>query len=146
MIYRWVLKPAFWLLLHSLFRLSARGVENVPRGPVIVAASHLSLLDSLFIPVLHARRFDFLAKVDYFESWKTAWLLKAAGQIPLGRGEDAAASLHAALEVLRAGGLVAIYPEGTRSPDGRLYKARTGVAKLALMSGAPVVPVRRQGQ
>ncbi len=141
----WVLKPIFWVLLHSFFSLRRRGVENTPPGAAIVAANHLSLIDSLFIPLLHPRRLRFLAKQRYFDSWKTGWLLRISGQIPLGAGDGTREALQEALRVLRAGGIVAIYPEGTRSPDGRLYRGRTGVARLALLSGAPVVPCAIRG-
>jgi 1-acyl-sn-glycerol-3-phosphate acyltransferase len=141
LIYHYVLKPIFWVLLHGLFKVTSAGQRNVPEGPVIVAANHLSLTDSLFIPLVHPRRFYFLAKATYFESIWTGWLLKIARQIPLGRGEDVTGSLEDVLNALDEGELVAIYPEGTRSPDGRLYRGHTGVAQLVLRSGAPVVPV-----
>jgi 1-acyl-sn-glycerol-3-phosphate acyltransferase len=100
-------------------------------------------LDSFFIPlVVQKRKVTYLAKADYFKSWKTSWFFNMVGQIPTERegGAKSEQALNAALNVLREGKLLGIYPEGTRSPDGRLYRGRTGVARLALTAGVPVIP------
>ncbi|MDQ4149566.1 MAG: 1-acyl-sn-glycerol-3-phosphate acyltransferase [Actinomycetota bacterium] len=134
------LSPMLW----RLYRVKCEGLENFPvEGGVIVAANHVSFMDSFFIPLVLPRRVVYLAKAEYFESWKTAWFVKALGMIPVKRGvrSQAEAALRSGVEVLEAGGVLGLYPEGTRSPDGRLYRGRTGVARLALRSGAPVVPV-----
>src|SRR5919106_3777936 len=143
-MFYWVLKAILKPLLRAIYRIRVEGLENVPRkGPAIIAANHLSFLDSFFIPlVIRKRKVTYLAKVDYFKSWKTAWFFRSAGQIPCERegGKRSEQSLHIALEVLGEGKLLGIYPEGTRSPDGLLHRGRTGVARLALQSQAPVVP------
>ncbi len=134
-------------------RLTVRGVENVPRqGAVLVASNHLSFLDSIVIPVAVPRRVRFLAKSDYFTgtglggAWNR-WVFTAMGAVPVPRGShaDARAALLLAKEVLDRGEAFGIYPEGTRSRDGRLYRGRAGVAWLALETGASVVPVAVHG-
>ena len=126
-----------------------RGLEHVPAtGPVILASNHLSFVDSVVIPVVVPRKVAFLAKSDYFTgtgpkgAFTRAWF-EALGMLPVDREDSKAAiaSLDTALAVLGRGEAFGIYPEGTRSRDGRLYRGRTGVAHLALTSGAPVVPV-----
>lgn len=140
----WVLKAILKPLLKLIYGIRVEGLENVPRkGSAIIAANHLSFLDSFFIPlVIKRRRMTYLAKADYFKSWKTAWFFRSAGQIACERegGKKSEQSLQIALEVLGGGNLLGIYPEGTRSPDGRLHRGRTGVARLALASGTIVVP------
>lgn len=147
----------YWLLKHVLvgplvrliFRPWALGVENVPSsGPVIVASNHLSFVDSIFVPLMIPRRMVFLAKSDYFRGRGIKGLLNrlfftAAGMLPMDRsgGKASEASLNTGLEVLSEGKVLGIYPEGTRSPDGRLYRGRTGVARMILEAGVPVVPV-----
>ncbi len=103
----------------------------------------MSFCDSLFMPLVIRRRVTFVAKAEYFDSWKTAWFFRAAGQIPMRRegGSASERALATARDVLNAGGILGIYPEGTRSPDGRLYRGHTGVARLALGCGVPVIPV-----
>ncbi|TMK81743.1 MAG: 1-acyl-sn-glycerol-3-phosphate acyltransferase, partial [Actinobacteria bacterium] len=103
--------------------------------------------DSIFLPLVLRRRITFVAKAEYFDDRKTAWFFRAVGQIPIRRGGGSASrrALDSAMDVLRAGGLFGIYPEGTRSPDGNLYKGHTGVARLALESGAPVIAVAMVG-
>ena len=136
-------------LMRLLWRVRVEGLENVPRsGGFLLASNHLSFIDSLVIPVLVPRRVAFLAKAEYFEGRGLRGLLTrgwfvALGAVPVRRGShgEAMASLQLALHVLRDGDGFGIYPEGTRSRDGRLYRGRTGVAWLALASGAPVVPV-----
>lgn len=138
----WVLKVVLTPILRLLFRVRSEGVANVPaRGPVILAGNHLSFCDSVFMPVVVRRRVTFVAKAEYFEDRKTAWAFRALGQIPMQRegGSASERALRTAREVLEAGGALGIYPEGTRSPDGKLHRGHTGVARLALGCGAPVV-------
>jgi 1-acyl-sn-glycerol-3-phosphate acyltransferase len=144
----WVLKAVLTPVLRLLYRVSAEGLDNVPRtGPVILASNHLSFSDSIFLPLVLRRRVTFVAKAEFFEDPKTAWFFRACGQIPIKRGGGSASerALASAGEVLLSGGLFGIYPEGTRSPDGRLYKGHTGVARLALQCRAPVVAVAMIG-
>ena len=117
-------------------------------GPVIIASNHLSFSDSIFMPLVVPRKVTFLAKSEYFTSPGPKGLLKkltfiALGQVPVDRsgGRRSEAALIAGLKVLAEGKCLGIYPEGTRSPDGRLYKGRTGIARLAIESGAPIIPV-----
>ncbi len=140
------------ILLGPLLRLvyipRARGVENIPEtGPVILAANHLSFVDSLFMPLAVKRKVVFLGKADYFDSWKTRWFVRSAGVIPVRRegGSASEAAILAGVQALKEGMVVGIYPEGTRSPDGRLYRGKTGVARMALEAQAPVVPVALHG-
>ena len=131
------------------FRPKVRGLRNVPaKGPLIIASNHLSFSDSIFMPMVVPRKVTFLAKSEYFTAPGPKGLLKkltfiALGQVPVDRsgGRRSEAALITGLKVLSDGACLGIYPEGTRSPDGRLYKARTGIARLAIESGAPVVPV-----
>ncbi|MFB9236239.1 lysophospholipid acyltransferase family protein [Plantactinospora siamensis] len=136
-------------LLRLIFRPQVEGRENVPvDGPAILAGNHLSFSDSIFMPLMVKRKVTFVAKAEYFlgrglKGWLTKMFFVGVGTIPVDRsgGKAARAALDTQLAVLRAGGLAGIYPEGTRSPDGRLYRGKTGVARLALESGAPVIPV-----
>ena len=147
MTYR-LLKAVLGPLLRVLFKVRVEGLDNVPTsGPVILASNHLSFSDSVFLPMVLKRRVTFVAKAEYFEQRKTAWFFRATGQIPVkrGGGPASARALESAKDVLNAGEMFAIYPEGTRSPDGRLYKGRTGVARLALDAEAPVVAVAMIG-
>jgi 1-acyl-sn-glycerol-3-phosphate acyltransferase len=140
----WVFKAILKPLLLLIYGIRVEGLENVPRkGGAIIAANHVSFLDSFFIPlVIRWRRVTYLAKADYFKSKKTAWFFRSAGQIPCERegGKKSQQSLEIALDVLADGNLLGIYPEGTRSPDGRLHRGRTGVARLAIAAGAAVIP------
>lgn len=140
-------------LARAIWRPTVEGLQNVPaRGPVILASNHLSFADSVVIPVAAPRRVVFLAKEEYFTTpgpkgrLSRAWFT-ALGMVPVSRDDTRSAleSLETALEVLRRGHALGLYPEGTRSRDGRLYRGRTGVAQLALTSGAPVVPVGLHG-
>ena len=132
-----------------LFRPKVKGLRNVPgMGPVIIASNHLSFSDSIFMPLVVPRKVTFLAKSEYFTSPGPKGLLKkltfiALGQVPVDRsgGRRSEAALITGLKVLAEGKCLGIYPEGTRSPDGRLYKGRTGIARLAIESGAPIIPV-----
>ncbi len=130
--------------LHLLWRVRIEGRAHVPAdGPVILAANHQSFCDSFFLPVAVRRRVTYVAKAEYFDSWRTAWFFRAAGQIPMNRsgGDASRRALDTARTVLRAGGVLAIYPEGTRAPDSRLHRGKTGVARLALGCDVPVIPV-----
>ena len=140
-------------LSKAVWRPVVEGLGNVPStGPVIVASNHLSFADSMVIPIVAPRQVVILAKEDYFTGTglrgaaQRAWF-EGIGMVPVDRDDTKAAlaSLDIALEVLGRGEAFGIYPEGTRSRDGRLYRGRTGVAHLALTSGAPVVPVGLQG-
>ncbi|MBQ1051386.1 1-acyl-sn-glycerol-3-phosphate acyltransferase [Micromonospora sp. C51] len=136
-------------LLRLIFRPQVEGLHHVPAtGPVILASNHLSFSDSIFTPLIVPRKVTFVAKAEYFtgkgiKGWLTKMFFTGTGTIPVDRtgGRAARAALDTQLKVLRAGGIAGIYPEGTRSPDGRLYRGKTGVARLALESGAQVVPV-----
>lgn len=135
-------------ILRGLFKVRVTGRENVPSsGPVILASNHQAFCDSLFIPLVAGRRVTFVAKAEYFESARTAWFFRAVGQIPMDRsgGDGSRKSLGEAAQLLSGGGCIGIYPEGTRSPDEKLHKGRTGVARLALEAGCPVVPVGVKG-
>lgn len=131
------------------FRPKVTGLRQVPTiGPVIIASNHLSFSDSIFMPLVVPRKVTFLAKSEYFTSPGVKGLLKkitfiALGQVPVDRagGRRSEAALLTGLDLLKDGACIGIYPEGTRSPDGRLYKGRTGIARMAIESGAPVVPV-----
>ncbi|MGI5213980.1 lysophospholipid acyltransferase family protein [Plantactinospora sp. CA-290183] len=136
-----------WLKL--IFRPQVEGRENLPgSGPAIIASNHLSFSDSIFMPLMVKRKVTFVAKAEYFtgkglKGWLVRMFFVGTGTIPVDRsgGRAAQAALDTQLKVLRAGNIAGIYPEGTRSPDGRLYRGKTGVARLALDSGAPVIPV-----
>ncbi|WP_142119209.1 lysophospholipid acyltransferase family protein [Rarobacter faecitabidus] len=140
-------------LLRLAFRPWVIGAENVPEsGPVIMASNHLSVLDSFILPLVLKRKIVFIGKAEYFSGRGvggriTAGFMKGVGTIPVDRtgGRASEAALHTGLRYLQSGGIFGIYPEGTRSPDGRLYRGKTGVARLAIESGATVVPVAMIG-
>ena len=141
----WLFKIILTPLLYLMFRTKVQGRENIPkRGGAILAANHVSFLENFMIPaVTRFRKVTYVAKAEYFESWKTRWFYAGAGQIPMSRtgGDAGDAALIAAEGAIAAGDLFGIYPEGTRSPDGRLYRGKTGVARVALRTGAPLIPV-----
>ena len=140
----WVVKGALTPVLGVCFRVKVEGRENVPkRGPVILASNHRSFLDSIFIPLVLRRRVTFVAKAEYFDDPKTAWFFRGVGQIPIRRegGSASERALASASDVLTAGGVFGIYPEGTRTRDGFLHRGHTGVARLSLRTGTPIVPV-----
>ena len=147
----------YWLMKYvvigpiskAIFRPWIVGRRNVPaEGGAILASNHLSFVDSIFLPLMIDRPVSFLAKSDYFtgkgiRGWATRIFMKATGQLPIDRsgGKASEASLNTGLQVLGRGDLLGIYPEGTRSPDGKLYRGRTGIARMALEAHVPVVPV-----
>ena len=147
----------YWLLKHiilgpilkTVFRPWVEGAENLPAtGGAILASNHLSFSDSFFLPLEVERRVTFLAKGDYFtgkgiKGKLTAAFFKGINQVPVDRsgGRASEAALRKGVEILSAGELLGIYPEGTRSPDGRLYRGKTGIARMALEAGVPVIPV-----
>lgn len=140
-------------LVRVIFRPWTEGTEHIPQtGGVIFASNHLSFSDSIFLPLMVPRRMTFPAKMEYFtgtgvKGWLTKSFFTGVGQIPIDRsgGQASMAALNSGLRVLRRGEVFGIYPEGTRSPDGRLYKGKTGVARLALEAGVPVIPVAMIG-
>jgi 1-acyl-sn-glycerol-3-phosphate acyltransferase len=144
-----VLKVTAAPALRVVYRPEILGLENVPRtGPVILAGNHVSFADEIFTPLAARRQVHYLAKAEYFTSpgprgWVMAQFFGGLGLVPVDRDATraAAASVDVCVDVLRQGAVFGIFPEGTRSPDGRLHKFRTGVARIALRSGAPVVPV-----
>ena len=131
-------------LLRGLYNVRVRGASNVPKyGPAIIAPNHLSFIDPFFIALTMPRRIVFIGKAEYWDSWTTRWFFEMAGGIPVRREDPTGAksSLEAGVEVLRqSGDLLGIFPEGTRSPDGRLFKGKTGAARMALEVGCPVIP------
>ncbi|HEX6499277.1 MAG TPA: lysophospholipid acyltransferase family protein [Micromonosporaceae bacterium] len=147
----------YWLLkyiilgppLRLIFRPHVEGRHYVPdQGPAIIASNHLSFSDSIFMPLMVKRKVTFVAKQEYFtgkgiKGFLIKMFFVGTGTIPVDRsgGRAAQAAIDTGLRILREGKLFGIYPEGTRSPDGRLYRGKTGVARLALESGAPVIPV-----
>jgi 1-acyl-sn-glycerol-3-phosphate acyltransferase len=140
----WIMKGIITPFLYLLWRVKVEGREHVPTdGPVILAANHQSFCDSFFLPLVIRRKVTYVAKAEYFDSWKTAWFFRAAGQIPMNRsgGDASQRALDTATAVLGSGGVLAIYPEGTRAPDTRLHKGKTGVARLSVGCGVPVIPV-----
>ncbi|MTE24406.1 lysophospholipid acyltransferase family protein [Microbacterium sp. ZXX196] len=149
MIY-WILKYlVIGPVLKAIFRPWITGADHIPsQGAAILTSNHLSVMDSIFLPLMIDRPMSFLAKAEYFtgrglKGWATKWFMKGTGQIPIDRsgGSASEAALNTALQVIGRGDLLGIYPEGTRSPDGRLYKGRTGLARMALVAKVPVIPV-----
>jgi 1-acyl-sn-glycerol-3-phosphate acyltransferase len=136
-------------ILKTVFRPWVTGLDNIPKsGGVILASNHLSFIDSVFLPLVIDRRIFFLAKSDYFrgkglKGWATKAFMNGTGMLPIDRsgGKASEASLNTGLKVLHDGEVLGIYPEGTRSPDGKMYRGRTGVARMILEGDVPVVPV-----
>lgn len=146
----WFLKHFFFgPYMRSTFRPWVSGAENIPAtGPVILASNHISVVDSVFLPLSIRRRVTYLAKSDYFtgtgvKGFVLRTFMNGIGQLPIDRsgGKASEASLDTGLQVLRRGGVLGIYPEGTRSPTGKLYRGRTGVARMILEGKVQVVPV-----
>jgi len=148
-VFYWVVKAVLTPILKTLFRPWVEGSENIPaEGGAILASNHLSFSDSIFLPLVMSRRLTFLAKADYFtgkgvKGKLTKGFFAGVGQVPIDRSGGAAseAALRTAKRILAEGNLLGLYPEGTRSPDGRLYRGKTGVARMALEAGVPVIPV-----
>lgn len=144
-MFYWLLKHIFLgPILRLAFRPWVEGLENIPEdAPIIIAANHNSFIDSLLVPLVINRRVVYLGKADYFDHWWTRWFFAGTNVIPVRRegGEAGEASLVAGCEQLAAGLAIGIYPEGTRSPDGRLYRGKTGVARMALRARCEIVPV-----
>ena len=136
-------------LMRGIFRPWVSGAENIPtHGGVLLASNHLSFVDSIFLPLIIERNMVFLAKSEYFtgkglKGWLTKMFFIGTGMLPIDRsgGKASEASLNTGLRVLAEGQILGIYPEGTRSPDGKMYRGRTGVARMILEAGVPVVPV-----
>ncbi|MFF1880418.1 lysophospholipid acyltransferase family protein [Pseudarthrobacter sp. NPDC058196] len=153
-MFYWVMKRIFLgPVIKLLFRPWVKGLDNIPaQGAAIIASNHLSFSDSIFMPLMVRRPVVFLAKSEYFtgtgiKGRLTAAFFRLTNQLPMDRsgGAASAASLNAGMDVLTSGGLLGIYPEGTRSPDARLYRGKVGVARLALQAGVPVIPVAMIG-
>lgn len=153
MLWWWCKHVLIGPFLRLLCRPTIEGVENVPaEGGAILASNHLAVADSFFLPLLLPRRVSFLAKREYFTAPGLVGKLKklfftGMGQVPVDRsgGSAAMAAMETSIRLLREGHLLGIYPEGTRSPDGRLYKGKTGMARMALEAQAPVIPVAMIG-
>jgi 1-acyl-sn-glycerol-3-phosphate acyltransferase len=148
----WIFRATVLTTLRLWFRPKVDGMHNLPDGPAIVAGNHLSFSDSFFLGAVVPRRLIFLAKSSYFTTpgvrgLLTRWFFRSLGQLPIDRtsGSASMSALQAGLQILERGELLCVYPEGTRSPDGRLYRGRTGVARMALVAGVPVVPVAMIG-
>ena len=149
-MFYWIVKNlVLGPILLRVFRPWLKGVENVPvSGAAILASNHLSFIDSVFLPLVLRRPVVFLAKSEYFtgrgfKGWLVRQFFLASGQLPIDRsgGKASEDALFTGINVLAEGKLLGIYPEGTRSPDGRMYRGRTGIARMALESGVPVIPV-----
>ena len=150
----WVLKKGLLgPMLRGIYDPWVEGLDNVPAsGGAIFASNHLSFSDSIFLPLVVPRRITFLAKADYFtgggvKGRATAGFMKGVGQVPVDRsgGNASASALNTGIRILQSGELLGVYPEGTRSPDGRLYRGKTGIARLALEAGVPVLPTAMIG-
>ncbi len=141
----WLVKGVLTPVLRVTYRIKVEGREHLPKhGPVIIAANHRSFLDSIFLPLLIGkRRMTFVAKAEYFDKARTRWFFRGVGQIPIRRegGSASQRALDSATEVLEHDGVFGIYPEGTRTRSGKTHRGHTGVARLALRTGAPIVPV-----
>ena len=149
MVYHFLKYVVLGPILKLLFRPWVEGEENLPfEGPAILASNHLSFSDSFFLPLMVPRRVTFLAKAEYFtgrglKGWFSRLFFTSIGQVPIDRsgGRASEGALQKGLEILGKGDLLGLYPEGTRSPDGRLYRGKTGIARMALEAGVPVIPV-----
>lgn len=149
-MFYWLMKSVFLgPILKLIYRPWAEGVEHVPaKGGAILAGNHLTVIDSFFMPLVLDRKVSFLAKSDYFtqrgvKGWLKRVFFGGTGNVPVDRsgGRASEAALRTAMQILNNGDLLGIYPEGTRSPDGRLYRGKTGVARMALEAQVPVIPV-----
>jgi 1-acyl-sn-glycerol-3-phosphate acyltransferase len=141
-----ILRPIVMPILRLVLRIRVEGKHHVPRhGAAILASNHLSALDHVVLPAVTRRAIVNISKIEHFENPVKRWLFRGWGVIPLKRGSGDQAALDAAKGALRAGKLFCIYPEGTRSRDGKLHKGHTGVARLALEIGVPIIPVAMVG-
>jgi 1-acyl-sn-glycerol-3-phosphate acyltransferase len=137
---RLLLTPPF----RFAWRITVEGAHHIPEsGGAIIAPNHISVLDSFFVPLTVGRRMTYVGKAEYMDDWKTKYVFPAIGMIPIDRsgGDASKRALDAAAGILEAGELFGIYPEGTRARDGKLHKGHTGVARLALRTECPIVPV-----
>lgn len=150
----WVLKVIFLgPIIRLLFRPKIIGKKNIPRrGAAIIASNHQSFSDSIFLPLAVPRKITFLAKSEYFtgrgiKGFFTKMFFAGVGQVPIDRsgGRASEAAVFTAVQILNSGKLLGIYPEGTRSPDGRLYRGRTGIVRIALEANVPIIPVALKG-
>ncbi|MGY4279272.1 lysophospholipid acyltransferase family protein [Streptomyces sp. M18.1] len=149
-----LIKAVLGPIMRLMFRPRVEGVENIPGdGPVILAGNHLTFIDSMILPLVCDRQVVFIGKDEYvtgkgLKGRLMAWFFTGVGMIPVDRdgGRGGVAALMTGRRVLEEGRIFGIYPEGTRSPDGRLYRGRTGIARLTLMTGAPVVPFAMIGR
>ena len=138
------IRPAVRVVANRLWRFDLQGFDQLPEtGPAILCSNHVSFLDSAFLIIQAPRNISFVGKSEYLDSWKTRRLFPALGMIPIDRegGEKAQVALEAAENVLQRGELFGIFPEGTRSRDGMLYKGKTGAARLAIKIDCPIFPV-----
>ena len=143
-----LIKAVLGPIMRLMFRPQVEGVEQIPGdGPVILAGNHLTFIDSIVLPIVTKRQVFFIGKDEYvtgkgFKGRLMAWFFTGVGMIPVDRdgASGGVAALMTGRRILEEGKIFGIYPEGTRSPDGRLYRGRTGIARLTLMTGAPVVP------
>jgi 1-acyl-sn-glycerol-3-phosphate acyltransferase len=143
-----LLKRVLPPIVNPYFRVFLEGLENIPtEGAAILACNHLSFIDSIALPINVPRPVYFLGKADYWDSWRTRWFFQGVGVVPVERegGEKGQASLSTGIRILEGGDLVGIYPEGTRSPDGRLYRGKTGPVRMALEADVPIVPCAVHG-
>jgi len=148
--------PRLYRFLHGVlppivepyFRVRLVDRHNVPvEGGAVLACNHLSFIDSIVLPLFLPRPVYFLGKADYWDSWRTRWFFHGTGVVPVhrGGGEQGEASLRTGVEILGRGELLGIYPEGTRSPDGRLYRGKTGPVRMALEADVPIIPCAVEG-
>ncbi|WP_345618867.1 lysophospholipid acyltransferase family protein [Streptomyces ziwulingensis] len=148
-----LIKAVLGPIMRLMFRLRVEGVENIPgEGPVILAGNHVTFIDSMILPLVSRRQVHFIGKDEYvtgkgLKGRLMAWFFTGVGMIPVDRdgANGGVAALMTGRRILEEGRVFGIYPEGTRSPDGRLYRGRTGIARLTLMTGAPVVPFAMVG-
>ena len=150
----WLVKYVFLgPVLRLLYRPKVVGKKYIPKtGAAILASNHVSFSDSIFLPIVVRRRITFLAKSEYFTSpgikgWISKMFFSGVGQVPIDRsgGRAAEAAINTAVRILKDGNLLGIYPEGTRSPDGKLYRGRTGMVRIAIEAGVPIIPVAMIG-
>ncbi len=148
--------PRLYRTLHRIvpgvvgryLTLEVDGLDNVPaEGGAVLAANHLSFIDSILLPLHIPRPVYFLGKAEYFASWRTRWFVAGTGVVPVNRsaGDRGRDSLEVGVRILTGGDLLGIYPEGTRSPDGRLYRGKTGPVRMALQAGVPIIPCGVRG-